>query len=399
MTSTKELQNKLSELVNETPEYGDLGLQNANGTFTYDAHARPGWVYYRTRRGGMQTLDIAQDGGVARVPGLPVKIERDSLGRKIIRAGSLDPTRLTRYLGTSSPPVVIGRHSHEIGYGNEDWVQSKRLKAGQVRVNVDLTATISDFYYVYAGTHYYFPQTIIDLSTHLPSTPGDWWWTKICFEPISNDVTVLEGTSTSTAIPLMSTDLADIALTGLLLPLAGIKLRESQTTIGQESDTEACWPWTGTTEVTIPGSYIFLQDQQTQNTDAGTFTSGARRTRTLNTIVVDTTGGVTLSSDQFVLLAGTYRINAQAPCFAVDRNRIWLRNITDSTDTLIGLSNHCDSANGGFGRADLNGRFTISGTKTFEIQHRCETTQATYGLGVATNFDVEIYTTVELIKE
>lgn len=397
MTNTHDVRNALSGFVEDQLEYGDLGLRNPDGTYTYDAAARPGWIYYRTRRGGMQTLDIAQDGGVPRVPDLPVRVEKDNLGRKIIRAGSLDPTRLTRYLGTSSPPITVGRHSHEFGFGLEDWVSSKRLRAGQVRVNADLTATISDFYYVYNRTHYYFPSTSVNLVPSIPGSSNQWRWAKICFTPITNVVTILDGSAISTATPLESDDLAAVALTGLLLPLAGVKLTNGQTTIGDESDTEACWPWAGTFD-TSPG-YILLRDEKSSGTDAGTFTSGAWRTRVLNTISIDTTGTVSLSSNQFILVAGTYVIRAAAPAFAVNGHQIRLQNITDASTVVTGSNAYARNASLDLTHAFIHFRFTITATKTFEIQHQCQTTVSTNGFGPGLSFGTEVYTIVELTKE
>lgn len=51
-----------------------------------------------------------------------------------------------------------------------------------------------------------------------------------------------------------------------------------------------------------------IQDQKSSGTDGGTFTSGAWRTRTLNTTVLNTIGaGFSLSSNQFTLAAAPIR--------------------------------------------------------------------------------------------
>ena len=145
---------------------------------------------------------------------------------------------------------------------------------------------------------------------------------------------------------------------------------------------------------------IVLREEQAQNTSGGTFTNGAWRTRVLNTEVVDTGNHCTLSSNQFTLAAGTYRIRAFAPAFAVARNQIRLQNVTDATTTLIGTSVYAQSSTALSGsQSEIVGRFTIASSKAFEIQHRCETTVATRGLGVEANFTTEVYTVVELYKE
>lgn len=145
---------------------------------------------------------------------------------------------------------------------------------------------------------------------------------------------------------------------------------------------------------------IILREEQAQNTSGGTFTNGAWRTRVLNTEVVDTGNHCSLSGNQFTLAAGTYRIRAFAPAFGVARNQTRLQNITDGTTELIGTSVYAQSTTAlSSSQSEIVGRFTIASSKAFEIQHRCETTVATYGFGVESNFTTEVYTTVRIEKE
>lgn len=143
--------------------------------------------------------------------------------------------------------------------------------------------------------------------------------------------------------------------------------------------------------------YALLRDEKAQNTAGGTFTSGAWRTRDLNVESVDTDGIVSLSSNQFTLPAGSYRIRALVPGYAVDSHQARLQNITDATTELVGSS---ESAGTGSGLAQtlsvIAGEFTIQSAKTFEIQHQAETTGTTSGFGAPANFTTEVYTTVEL---
>lgn len=145
---------------------------------------------------------------------------------------------------------------------------------------------------------------------------------------------------------------------------------------------------------------IILRDEKAQNTSGGTFTNGADRTRTLNTEAVDTGNHCSLSSNQFTLDAGTYRIRAIVPAFAVGRNQAWLQNVTDATTVIVGTSVYAQSATALSGSESvIEGRFTIASSKAFEIQHRCETTVATRGFGVEGNFKTEVYTIVRIEKE
>lgn len=151
---------------------------------------------------------------------------------------------------------------------------------------------------------------------------------------------------------------------------------------------------------TVSSIYVNLQDQKAQNTAGGTFTSGAWRTRTLNTEVSDVGGLCSLASDQFTLSAGTYIIHATAPAWNVVRNQIRLQNVTDTATILTGTTVYAYTAGaaGAMTVSSVRGIFTIGASKALEIQHQCETTAATNGFGVAGNFTTEVYTVVELWK-
>ncbi len=146
------------------------------------------------------------------------------------------------------------------------------------------------------------------------------------------------------------------------------------------------------------GEYALIEDSKANGTVGGTFTAGAFRTRTLNSKPVDEIG-ITLSSNQFTLPAGTYRIHARAPGFGVSNHVTRLRNITDSTDELIGSAGRASSTSGE-GDSVILGQFTIGASKAFEIQHRCSLTVATFGFGTSTALSgvSEIYTQVALLK-
>ncbi len=143
----------------------------------------------------------------------------------------------------------------------------------------------------------------------------------------------------------------------------------------------------------------YVKDVKSSGTAGGTFTSGSYQTRTLNTLE-DPDGIVTsLSSNQFVLPAGDYEIQAEGIAHAVFKHKMKIRNITDSTDDVIGLA--CEENNVAFqqGRAGLMGRVSIAGSKTFELQHRCVVTRATDGYGFAAGFgDDEVYAIVKITK-
>jgi hypothetical protein len=149
-------------------------------------------------------------------------------------------------------------------------------------------------------------------------------------------------------------------------------------------------------------SYAIICDQKAQNTDGGTFTSGAWRTRDLNTEIADPDSIVSISLNQFTLSsAGSYFIEAYASSFAVNENVARLYNATDSAVAQVGSHSYARVASGDLGdsKSHIHARVTITGSTTFEIQHRCADTRSTDGFGVASNLAVEIYTVVKIFKE
>lgn len=141
---------------------------------------------------------------------------------------------------------------------------------------------------------------------------------------------------------------------------------------------------------------LHVQDQKASGTNGGGFTSGAWRTRDLNTAVVNTISGASLSTNQITLPAGTYDIVASCQGFSVDQHQAKWVNVTDTADVVIGLNarSRSSSATDGHSPALLQTRFTIAGTKVFELQNRCLTTKATDGFGQPTSWGTEVYADV-----
>ncbi len=158
----------------------------------------------------------------------------------------------------------------------------------------------------------------------------------------------------------------------------------------------------GATPATVLNDYILIVDQKAQNTQGGTFTNGAWRTRDLNTIVSDSGGHASVGSNQITLAAGTYIIRAAAPAINVAQHIAKLYNITDAADVIFGTSEVTQPAGTPVTYVStcsiIRGKFTIASSKVFEIQHQCTNTTATFGFGTAVNLSVEKYTVVELWK-
>ena len=153
----------------------------------------------------------------------------------------------------------------------------------------------------------------------------------------------------------------------------------------------------GSASTGFDSQLFHVRDEKANNTNGGSCTGGTWNTRDLNTILTNEISGASLSSNQITLPSGTYFIISYAPAYACSRHKLKLRNITDSSDTLIGNSEYT------IGQAQtisfINGRFTIASSKTFEIQHYPQNTVATNGFGVTTIASVvEVYTNVQIWK-
>jgi hypothetical protein len=148
-------------------------------------------------------------------------------------------------------------------------------------------------------------------------------------------------------------------------------------------------------------SYALITDQKTNGTNGGTFTSGAWRTRDLNTILSDVDGIVSVSSNQFTLQAGTYMFFIVVPAVEVDFVKAGLYNVSDSQFSLL---SEPQFTNAGATYASINnivlGKITIASQKIFEVRQYCSTSKATYGFGRTASLpEVEYYTRVEIWKE
>ena len=147
-------------------------------------------------------------------------------------------------------------------------------------------------------------------------------------------------------------------------------------------------------------SYAIICDQKAHNVDGGTFTSGAWQTRDLNTEIADPDSIVSISSNQFVLGAGSYLIEGYANAFDVLLHQARLYNATTSTVVQHGQNAYANSDFNGANNSIVFARTTITGNTTFEIQHRGSTTKASTGFGIANGFGgASIYTIVKIFKE
>lgn len=146
-----------------------------------------------------------------------------------------------------------------------------------------------------------------------------------------------------------------------------------------------------------------IWDQKPFSTEGGTFTNGDWRDRDLNT-KEDPNNIVTLGTNSFSLLPGTYRIKWSAPAYKVNRHqtRLLYSGASDFSSNSVeyGSIEYNGAAYNQQTRSFGEAILTFTSTTYFKIQHRCETTTTgnTNGLGVSAEFanSVGIYTQVSI---
>lgn len=142
-----------------------------------------------------------------------------------------------------------------------------------------------------------------------------------------------------------------------------------------------------------------FRDEKSSGNAGGTFTAGAWRTRDLNITQFNNITSASLASNQITLPAGTFNVYVTAPCFDVGHQQARFYNITDSAEAVLGVSNYTRNgatATSSYGLAA--GTFTITGSKVFEVQHRCDVTGTSNGFGVEVSWGTEVYATVTIVK-
>ena len=153
--------------------------------------------------------------------------------------------------------------------------------------------------------------------------------------------------------------------------------------------------------VAIGTSVCVLREKLSHATNAGTFTSGADRTRVLNTEEHDGDSFCTLttSTGEFTLEAGTYLIFFAATAFDVNNHRAKI--VTDGgTDVIFGNNTRAAQADATQNVSMGFGRVTNASSEGYFLKHRCSTTKSTSGFGQDMDFasEEEFYATVVIFR-
>lgn len=146
--------------------------------------------------------------------------------------------------------------------------------------------------------------------------------------------------------------------------------------------------------------FAILADEKAANTAGGAAAATTWNARNLNTEIVDANAIVSISSNQFTPIAGTYRIFVQSPAFKTGNHRLRLYNVTGAASVKEGQNARAGSGNDTETNATLDYEFTANGTDAYRIDHYTTVAAATNGLGVQLNVGgaVETYMVIYLEK-
>jgi len=145
---------------------------------------------------------------------------------------------------------------------------------------------------------------------------------------------------------------------------------------------------------------LHVRDVKANTVSGDNSAAGTWNVRVLNTVVTNEISGASLAANQITLPAGTYRIYAAGCARQVADNRLALYNTSDTAIELLGNSEYSHATSDNATKwSRLYGRFTIAGTKVFEIQHYIAATEVA-GFGTECNTgNSEIYCEVEIYRE
>ena len=139
--------------------------------------------------------------------------------------------------------------------------------------------------------------------------------------------------------------------------------------------------------------FCILADVKANNAAGGTFTSGAWRTRDVNTVLLDPSGltvgaspHVSVAFNRITLQAGYWLMEAEMPCAWVNANRGRIRNITASETVAFGPqqnANTTTSSDAVTVRARVEAFIPLSAPASFELQHLSGSSRANDGFGMA----------------
>ena len=141
-----------------------------------------------------------------------------------------------------------------------------------------------------------------------------------------------------------------------------------------------------------------MRETQTSGTNGGSFTSGSYVARLFNE-EIDVSAFVTTAGSSwtsFSLPPGVYVARSIAPAFNVGFHQTALQNTTAGTTLASGTL--ATTGAGVQSQSQIDRQFQLTATSDLELQHKCQTTNATDGKGAAGSLGTEMFSQIMIEK-
>lgn len=204
----------------------------AAGAWVIDVPGRPNYVYCTRQRNSPETPVEALNLEVASKGGNRVKLERVN-GEFVVRKDVQGSNTFTQ----GGVNLTVGKHTHRLGFGNEDVVEGLRFEPLQPHIAIggnSLFITVEAGTYRYNGNDVAFPKSNINLASYRTGTANFHNWAKVGIDPTTNTLVAAAGTGQSKTLPLTTAQLMPIAFASndaLVIRIAGVQLKNAQTAI------------------------------------------------------------------------------------------------------------------------------------------------------------------------
>lgn len=240
-TLSQLFQRATAKVRNDSLIPATLGKALGGGAYTMEVDGKhPSWNYVTLSD---QTIAQAINVNAGRIPRLPVWLDKDPSGNLFV--ASVNHTQTMQFLGDLAPGVGAGQHSHELGYGYDDPVSSRRITVGLVQVSIGMTVYVRPFLYEYDGVVYAYSGGYIDLTAEIPATASTQVMCIVWFDPVTLALGATSGSEVTDGTLVTLADVAAVTLSGDVIPLAGVTLRNGQTAITEEKDFVDARLWLG----------------------------------------------------------------------------------------------------------------------------------------------------------
>lgn len=337
--------------------------------------------------GQAEYVSIAGAEGDSPPSSVPVRIEEHALlvGRIIFQESAVSATSVESAFTTTFSGSAVTDHGSLAGLGDDDHSQYTLL-AGR-----------SGGQTLYGGTD---ASDDITISSTSNATKGD---TILADHTVNGELITTGGTGAidelkynlaASAAPTVNDDSsAGYAIGSLWIDTTNDNIyRATDVSVGAAN-------WEQLNGAAGSGiSYATLRDEKATTTAGGGASATTWNPRDLNTEVYDADNIVSISSNQFTPIAGTYILWASAPANEVNGHRLRLYNATGTASVEEGL-NAATNANVVTPIAHLNCIFTANGTDAYQIDHYTGGAKASTGLGLnVSDGSNEVYLTIRLEK-